>query len=144
MRKVTEHYLKFSASVLALVVAASVAAADTPLTTQVVDALNKVYGVHPGFRANHAKGVVVEGHFKALPGAAQLSRAALFNGSSIPVTVRFSDSGGVPNIPDGSGDANRSAAGVCARWRFPIWQSEKRLVQIQGSCQWKSCCGHAV
>jgi len=129
MRKVTEHYLKFSASVLALVVAASVAAADTPLTTQVVDALNKVYGVHPGFRANHAKGVVVEGHFKALPGAAQLSRAALFNGSSIPVTVRFSDSGGVPNIPDGSGDANPH--GMAIKFHLPSGDTDMVIVSLK-------------
>jgi catalase len=107
MRMATKHFEKSLASVLALVVSASVAAAaDTPVTTQVVDALNKVYGTHPGFRANHAKGVVAEGRFKASSGAAQLSRASLFDGRRIPVTVRFSDSGGVPNVADGSPDAN--------------------------------------
>ena len=40
---------------------------DAPIATQDVDALNKVYGQHPGFRANHAKGIVVEGSFKATP-----------------------------------------------------------------------------
>src|SRR5712671_2562504 len=59
---------------------------DPPVTTQIVDLANKLNGVHPGFRAFHAKGVVVEGSFKASPEAAQLSRAALFNGSSIRVT----------------------------------------------------------
>lgn len=73
---------------------------DVPLTTQIVDAFNKIYGSHPGFRANHAKGVVVEGHFKASPEAAKLSRAALFDGSTIPITVRFSDGGGLPTVPD--------------------------------------------
>jgi hypothetical protein len=33
--------------------------ADVP--TQLVDVMNKIFGVHPGFRAQHAKGVVVEG-----------------------------------------------------------------------------------
>ena len=65
-------------------------------------ALNKVYGVHPGFRANHAKGVVAEGTFMATPDAARLSKAVIFNGSPILVTVRFSDSTGIPNLPDGS------------------------------------------
>ena len=101
-----KHFAKSLASAIALVVSASVAADDTPVTTQVVDALNKVYGVHPGFRANHAKGVVAEGSFKASPGAAQLSRASLFDGHTVPVTVRFSDSGGLPDVPDGSGGAN--------------------------------------
>jgi catalase len=75
---------------------------DSQIPTQIVDALNKVYGVHPGFRANHAKGIVAEGTFKAAPGASDLSMAAIFDGSTIPITVRFSDSGGVPDVPDGS------------------------------------------
>jgi len=102
---------------LALVGSASVAADDTPVTTQIVDALNKVYGVHPGFRANHAKGVVAEGSFKASPGAAQLSRAVLFDGRTIPVTVRFSDSGGLPDVPDGSGGANPH--GMAIKFHLP-------------------------
>ena len=63
-------------------------AQDQPLEEQLVNAMNKVFGVHPGFRANHAKGIVVEGSFKASPEAAGLSRAALFSGATIPVTVR--------------------------------------------------------
>jgi catalase len=112
-----KHFERSLASVLALVVSASVAAADTPVTTQIVDALNKVYGVHPGFRANHAKGVVAEGSFKASPGAAQLSRAVLFRGPAIAVTVRFSDSGGLPNVADGSGGANPH--GMAIKFHLP-------------------------
>ncbi|HEY6892908.1 MAG TPA: catalase family peroxidase [Rhodanobacteraceae bacterium] len=85
---------------LAVLPPAFAVAEDVPLTTQIVDAFNKIYGSHPGFRANHAKGVVVEGHFKASPEASKLSRAALFDGSTIPVTVRFSDGGGLPTVPD--------------------------------------------
>ncbi|MGJ5206159.1 catalase family peroxidase [Bradyrhizobium sp. HKCCYLR20261] len=81
-------------------------AEDAPLEQQLVDAMNKVFGVHAGFRANHAKGVVVEGRFKPSAEAATLSKASLFSGGEIPVTVRFSDSTGVPNLPDGSDDAN--------------------------------------
>jgi catalase len=76
------------------------AAQDAALETQLVDAMNKAYGVHPGFRANHAKGVVAEGTFKAAPAAVRLSKAVIFNGNPIPVTVRFSDSTGVPNLPE--------------------------------------------
>ena len=85
---------------LAVLAPAYAFADEAPLTTQIVDAFNKIYGSHPGFRANHAKGIVVEGHFKASPEAAKLSRAALFDGSTIPVTVRFSDGGGLPTVPD--------------------------------------------
>ena len=46
-----------------------VRAEDQPIEQQFVDAMNRVFGVHPGFRANHAKGIVVEGSFKASPEA---------------------------------------------------------------------------
>ena len=82
------------------------AAQDTNVETQLVDAMNKLYGAHPGLRANHAKGVVVTGSFKAAPQAAGLSKAVLFAGGTIPVTVRFSDATGIPNVPDGSNLAN--------------------------------------
>ena len=68
-----------------LLASAAALADDAPLPTQIVDLANKVDGVHPGFRAFHAKGVVVEGTFKASPEAARLSRAVLFNGSTIRV-----------------------------------------------------------
>jgi catalase len=104
----------------ALVLAAGlgpVAAQDAALETQIVDALNKVYGVHPGFRANHAKGVVAEGTFRAAPDAARLSKAVIFNGSAIPVTIRFSDSTGLPNLPDGSPLANPH--GIAVKFHLP-------------------------
>jgi catalase len=77
---------------------------------------NKVDGVHPGFRAFHAKGVVVEGTFKASPEAARLSGAVLFNGSTIAVTARFSDGSGMPNIPDGSPAMPR---GIAIKYHLP-------------------------
>jgi catalase len=79
--------------------------------------MNKLYGVHPGFRANHAKGVVVTDSFKAAPQAARLSKAVLFAGGTIPVTVRFSDTTGVPDIPDGSGLANPH--GMAIKFQLP-------------------------
>jgi len=95
----------------------AVRAADQPIEIQVVDAMNKVFGTHPGFRANHAKGVVVEGSFTASPEAASLSRAVLFNGSAIPVTVRFSDATGIPDLPDGAPAANPH--GMAVKYHLP-------------------------
>jgi len=94
-----------------------VGADDRPVEVQIVDAMNKLFGVHPGFRANHAKGVVVEGNFKGSPEAAALSKAALFNGSTIPITVRFSDATGIPNLPDGSKQANPH--GMAIKYHLP-------------------------
>jgi len=102
---------------VSLLLASAAATADgPPVTTQIVDLANKMDGVHPGFRAFHAKGVVVEGSFKASAEAAQLSRATLFNGSSIPVTVRFSDGSGMPNVADGSPAMPR---GIAIKYHLP-------------------------
>ena len=101
----------------ATILASPVLAQETDVPTQLVDTFNKLFGVHPGFRANHAKGVVVKGSFTATPEAAALSKAAIFSGAKIPVTVRFSDSTGVPNIPDG--DANANPHGISIKYHLP-------------------------
>jgi catalase len=102
---------------VSLLLASAAATADNAsVPTQIVDLANKVDGVHPGFRAFHAKGVVVEGRFKASSEAARLSSALLFNGRSIPVTARFSDGSGMPNVPDGSPAMPR---GIAIRYQLP-------------------------
>jgi catalase len=97
-----EGPLAIAVAAAGLLTSAAACADDTALTTQIVDTFYKIYGTHPGFRVNHAKGVVAEGSFVATPAASALSRAALFDGSTIPVTVRFSNDGGFPTIPDGT------------------------------------------
>jgi catalase len=114
---VREHMLLVTLVVLGLACPAAIRAQDQPIEEQIVDAMNKAFGTHPGFRANHAKGIVVEGSFKASPEAAGLSRAVLFNGGTIPVTVRFSDSTGIPNVPDGSKAANPH--GMAIKFHLP-------------------------
>jgi hypothetical protein len=47
----------------ALVVAQEAPATQKSLPEQLVDAFNGVFGVHPGMRANHPKGVALEGTF---------------------------------------------------------------------------------
>ena len=100
-----------------LLLASAAATADNaPLPTQIVDLANKVDGVHPGFRAFHAKGLVVEGTFKSSPEAARLSSAKLFNGTTIKVTARFSDGAGVPTVPDGTPAMPR---GIAIKYHLP-------------------------
>src|ERR1700733_3006593 len=94
-----------------------VCAQDTPIEAQIVDALHKAFGVHPGFRANHAKGIVADGTFKGSAEAAGISKAAIFSGSVIPLTVRFSNSTGIPNLPDGSALANPH--GMAIKFHMP-------------------------
>jgi catalase len=101
---------------LLLVTSTAAFADDPPLPTQIVDLANKVDGAHPGYRAFHAKGIVVEGTFKASPEAARLSSAILFDGSTIPVTARFSDGSGMPTVPDGTPAMPR---GLAIKYHLP-------------------------
>ncbi|HEY0907697.1 MAG TPA: catalase family peroxidase [Methylophilus sp.] len=85
--------------------ATSAIADDKPVTEQLVDTLTTLSGgPHAGYRANHAKGVMVEGRFTPTAQAASLSKAPQFQAAT-PVLVRFSDATGVPNIPDANGNA---------------------------------------
>jgi catalase len=70
------------------------------LAEDAVDAMSEVTGRHPGFRAAHAKGTIWSGTFTATPGAARLTRAAHMQGDPLRATVRFSNGGGDPGIPD--------------------------------------------
>jgi catalase len=93
------------------------AAQQTPLPVALVDALNKLSnGPHKGFRANHAKGVMVEGTFTPSPSAASFTKAPHF-AKSVPVLVRFSDTTGVPTLPDA--DPNASPHGIAIRFKLP-------------------------
>lgn len=70
------------------------------LAEKLLDALDKLSGLHPGFRPAHAKGLICSGTFTPSPEAAKLTRAPHAGKPSTPVTVRYSDSTGVPTIPD--------------------------------------------
>jgi len=65
---------------------------------QSLDNLNG--GEHPGFRAAHAKGILLSGTFVPAPEARSLTRAPHAVRTSTPVSVRFSNSAGIPSIPD--------------------------------------------
>jgi catalase len=81
--------------------------AEEPSTAeQTIDVMNKLFGKHAGLRANHAKGVVAEGSFTPSVEAAKISKASLFQGPAVPVTIRFSDATGIPTIADGAANAN--------------------------------------
>jgi catalase len=64
------------------------------------DGFEEVYGVHPSFRRNHAKGVGVSGFFEANGNGVRLSKAAIFRPGRVPVLGRFSLGGGQPFAPD--------------------------------------------
>ncbi len=72
----------------------------TVTAQQATDVANGAYGRHPGYRALHAKGTLLKGTFTATPEGAALSRAAHMQGDPIPATIRVSNGGGNPQIPD--------------------------------------------
>ncbi len=76
------------------------------LAGEVLQQFDQLFGLHPGFRAAHAKGVMLTGTFKPAAGAKALTKAPHVNRESTPVTARFSNSTGVPDIPDHVSDAN--------------------------------------
>lgn len=92
--------------------------ADKPVAEQLVDTMTKLAGgPHKGYRANHAKGIMVSGTFTPAISAASLSKAPHLQSVSTPVTVRFSDATGVPNIPDANGNA--FPKGISIRFQLP-------------------------
>ena len=98
-----------AALAVALISPLSVLAEEPPanpksLAEQLVDAFNGVFGVHPGMRANHPKGIVLEGTFTPTASAASVSKAAHLQKkkTAVPVTVRFSAGSGQPSVPDTS------------------------------------------
>ncbi len=105
-----------------LIIPASALAQDASapqksLPEQLVDAFNGVFGVHPGMRANHPKGVVLEGTFTPAGTAAAVSKAAHLQKKKapIPVTVRFSAGSGQPNVPD----TNNMPRGMAVKFSLP-------------------------
>jgi catalase len=86
------------------------------LAQDLIQQFDKIFGLHPGFRPAHAKGVLLAGTFQPTPAAASLTRAPHMNQRSTPVWVRFSDATGVPMIPDN--DPNASPHGIAIRFNL--------------------------
>ncbi|WP_433555382.1 catalase family peroxidase [Pseudonocardia xinjiangensis] len=88
---------------------------DTLTTSRFVDRFEQVFGKHDGFRRNHAKGVSAAGVFTSNGAGTALSRAALFQRGTTPVTARFSISGGMPTVAD----ANSTVRGLAVLFHLP-------------------------
>jgi catalase len=76
------------------------------LANDLLQVFDQLFGLHPGFRAAHAKGLMLTGTFRPAPAARVLTKAPHIVRESTPVTVRFSNSTGIPQIPDNVPDAN--------------------------------------
>ena len=91
---------------------------SSALVTDLLRALDELSGgVHPGFRPAHAKGLMCVGTFSPSPEAAELTRAPHATRPSTPVTVRYSDSTGIPTIPDND-PARSGPRGIAVRFHL--------------------------
>ena len=86
------------------------------LSQDLIKAFETLFGEHPGFRPAHAKGIMLAGTFTPSPDARSLTRAPHSTRPSTPVSVRFSDSTGLPTIPDP--DPNAGPRGCAIRFHL--------------------------
>jgi len=86
------------------------------LGNELLETFNSIFGPHPGFRPAHAKGIVLTGSFTPSPEAKSLTRAPHVTRPSTPVSARFSNSTGIPMIPDN--DPNANPRGLALRFHL--------------------------
>ncbi|KPI34990.1 Catalase-related peroxidase [Cyphellophora attinorum] len=90
---------------------------------EVIETLKGAFHTPAGFRPAHARGILLKGTWTPTTEAASLSKAYHFN-NSVPVTARFSNSTGIPQIPDN--DSNASPRGLAVRFNLPNTSDGKR------------------
>ena len=115
MKMSTKSLPPILAALLGLVVQPTRGADAEVTAPQVVEAIEAVFGVTPGERRNHTKGLCAAGEFVGTKAAASYSRSPLFSGKTIPVVARFSLAGGNPKAPDTA----RSPRGMALEFRLP-------------------------
>ncbi len=64
--------------------------------SRMIAAMHAGSGLHPGFRAAHAKGICFTGSFESSGAAAAYSKAAVFAEGKVPVVGRFALASGMP------------------------------------------------
>jgi len=86
------------------------------LSQKLLEQFDAIFGLHAGFRPAHAKGFMLSGTFTPSARAASLTRAPHIERAWTPVTVRFSNSTGVPVLPDN--DPNADPRGLAIRFHL--------------------------
>ncbi|KAK4941514.1 hypothetical protein LTR10_018532 [Elasticomyces elasticus] len=95
---------------------------------QLVDTLRSAFNTPEEFRPAHARGILINGKYTPTSEAASLSKAPHFNQESTSVTVRFSNSTGLPQIPDNENDAN--PRGFALRFNLPEKDGRRQHTDI--------------
>src|SRR6266702_366877 len=86
------------------------------LSNDLIQQFDTIFGLNPGFRPAHAKGAMLTGTFTPSSAASSLTRAPHVVRESTPVTVRFSNSTGLPLVPDN--DQNANPRGLAIRFNL--------------------------
>jgi catalase len=86
------------------------------LSNDLLAQFDTLFGLHPGFRPAHAKGIMLTGAFTPSAEAASLTHALHIMRHSTPVTVRFSNSTGLPLVADN--DPNSNPRGLAIRFHL--------------------------
>ena len=86
------------------------------LSQDLLKQFDAMFGLHPGFRPAHARGVMLTGTFTPSSDGRSLTRAPHIARSSTPVTARFSSSTGLPQILDN--DPNANPRGLAIRFHL--------------------------
>src|SRR5580698_4211865 len=86
------------------------------LSHEIIQQFDAIFGLHAGFRPAHAKGLTLTGTFTPSRQAASLTRAPHIQRASTPVTARFSNSTGIPLLPDN--DPNADPRGFAVRFHL--------------------------
>jgi catalase len=86
------------------------------LANDLIGQFHTIFGQYPGIRPAHAKGLLLTGTFTPAPDATALTRAPHLSRASTPVSVRFSNSTGLPTIPDN--DSNANPRGMAIRFHL--------------------------
>jgi catalase len=86
------------------------------LANDLLQQFDTIFGQHPGFRPAHAKGAMLTGTFTPTQGADYFTRAPHIQREATPVTVRFSNSTGLPLVPDN--DPNANPRGIAIRFHL--------------------------
>jgi catalase len=85
------------------------------LASNLLAQFDQIFGMHPGFRPAHAKGMLLTGMFTPAASAREVTKAPHLQ-RQVPVTVRFSNSTGLPMLPDT--DPNADPRGMAIRFHL--------------------------
>jgi catalase len=86
------------------------------LSEALIKQFDEIFGLNPGFRPAHAKGAMLTGTFTPSGEAGLLTTAPHMGGGQVPVVVRFSNSTGLPLVPDN--DPNANPRGMAIRFQL--------------------------